>query len=177
MNMIRNLIGLIITITMLPICIEAFTFTSNIKFNYSEINDEIALAQLREQMLIAYDMYVTSDQINFIYKNKDFKLSLVNGKLILQPGTQIYLADIDDLRFETRNGCVYVIYERNNKTYERVICQEERLYIDDFSACDVLDDGTDCGEEWLHRKGEPCLFKSKRTWRDFWIRSSDTKLC
>ena len=147
MNMIRNLIGLIITITMLPICIEAFTFTSNIKFNYSEINDEIALAQLREQMLIAYDMYVTSDQINFIYKNKDFKLSLVNGKLILQPGTQIYLADIDDLRFETRNGCVYVIYERNNKTYERVICQEERLYIDDFSACDVLDDGTDCGEE------------------------------
>lgn len=147
MNLIRNLIGLIITITMLPICIEAFTFTSNIKFNYSEINDEIALAQLREQMLIAYDMYVTSDQINFIYKNKDFKLSLVNGKLILQPGTQIYLADIDDLRFETRNGCVYVIYERNNKTYERVICQEERLYIDDFSACDVLDDGTDCGEE------------------------------
>lgn len=132
---------------MLPICIEAFTFTSNIKFNYNEINDEIALAQLREQMLIAYDMYVTSDQINFIYKNKDFKLSLVNGKLILQPGTQIYLADIDDLRFETRNGCVYVIYERNNKTYERVICQEERLYIDDFSACDVLDDGTDCGEE------------------------------
>lgn len=147
MNLIRNLIGLIITITMLPICIEAFTFTSNIKFNYNEINDEIALAQLREQMLIAYDMYVTSDQINFIYKNKDFKLSLVNGKLILQPGTQIYLADIDDLRFETRNGCVYVIYERNNKTYERVICQEERLYIDDFSACDVLDDGTDCGEE------------------------------
>lgn len=147
MNLIRNLIGLIITITMLPICLEAFTFTSNIKFNYNEINDEIALAQLREQMLIAYDMYVTSDQIDFIYKNKDFKLSLVNGKLILQPGTQIYLADIDDLRFETRNGCVYVIYERNNKTYERVICQEGRLYIDDFSACDVLDDGADCGEE------------------------------
>ena len=147
MNLIRNLIGLIITITMLPICIEAFSFTSNIKFNYNEINDELALAQLREQMLIAYDMYVTSDQIDFIYKNKDFKLSLVNNKLLLQPGTQIYLADIDDLRFETRNGCVYVVYERNNKTYERVICQQERLYIDDFSACDVLDDGTDCSEE------------------------------
>lgn len=147
MYLIRNLIGLIITITMLPICIEAFTFTSNIKFNYNEINDELALAQLREQMLIAYDMYVSSDQIDFTYKNKGFKLSLVNNKLILQPGAQIYLADIDDLRFETRNGCVYVIYERNDKTYERVICQQERLYIDDFSACDVLDDGTDCGEE------------------------------
>lgn len=147
MNMIRNLIGLIITITMLPICIEAFTFTSNIKFNYNEINDELALAQLREQMLIAYDMYVSSDEIDFIYKNKEFKLSLVNNKLILQPGTQIYLNDIDDLRFEQRNGCVYVIYERNNKRFERVICKQERIYIDDFSACDVLIDGFDCGEE------------------------------
>ena len=147
MNLIRNLIGIIITITMLPICIETFIFTSNVKFNYNEINDEIALAQLREQMLIAYDMDVDRNEINFVYKNKNYKLSLVNNKLILQPGTQIYLADVDNLYFDIRNNCVYVVYERNKKEFERVICQKERLYIDDFSACDVLDDGIDCSQE------------------------------
>lgn len=147
MNLIRNLLGLIITITMLPICIEIFMFTSDIEFNYNQINDEIALAQLREQMLIAYDMYVYSDQIDFIYKNKEFRLSLVNNKLILQPGTQIYLNDIDGLRFDERNESVYVIYERDNKIYERVICQKERLYIDDFSNCDVFSDDDNRDEE------------------------------
>lgn len=147
MNLIRNLIGLIITIILLPICVEAFIYTSNIPFDYEQINDEIALNQLRQNLLIAYDMDVDSNKVSFTYKNKDFHLSLVNGNLLLQPGTQIYLSDIDDLYFEVKNGCVYVCYERNNKQYERIICKQERIYIDDFSACDVLDSDCDSSQE------------------------------
>ena len=147
MNLIRNLIGLIISVTMLPICIEAFIFGSKIPFDYNEINDEIAMYQLREQLLISYDMNINSDELNFKYKNKNFKLSLVNRKLLLQPGSQMYLNDIDDLYFDVRNGCIYVCYERNNKQYERVISKQEGLYIDNFSACDVLADEFDCSEE------------------------------
>lgn len=140
MNLIRNLIGLIITITMLPICIQAFIYTSNIEFDYNQISDELALAQLREQLLIAYDMTINANEINFIYKNKDFKLSLVNRKLILQPGTQIYLNDLDNLYFDLRGEKVFVCYEKDNKKYERVICKQEGLYIDNFSNCNVFDD-------------------------------------
>ena len=143
MNLIRNLIGLLITITMLPICLEAFVFTSNIPFDYTEINDELAMSQLREQMLIAYDVSVSSGEIDFVYKNKDFRLSLVNNKLLLQPGTQIYLDNIDYLYFEEKNGCIYAIYGRDNKEYERIIGKQEWLYIDDFSDCDVLDNECD----------------------------------
>lgn len=138
MNLIRNILGLIITITLLPICIQAFIYTSNISFDYNEVNDELALFQLREQLLIAYDMKVNTDEMNFVYKNKDYKLSLVNDKLILQPGTQIYLNDVDDLFFENRNGYIYVCYTRKKKQYERIICKQEGIYIDDFSSCDVL---------------------------------------
>ena len=147
MSLIRNLIGLIITITMLPICIEAFTFTSKIPFSYNEINDEIALSQLREQLLIAYDMSASENELNFIYKNKEFKLSLVNRKLLLQPGSQMYLNDVDNLFFDEKDGCIYVCYERQNKQYERIISKQEGLYIDDFSACDVLADERDCSQE------------------------------
>ena len=140
MNLIRNLIGLIIIITMLPICTHAFMYVSNITFNYNEINDEIALMQLREQLLIAYDMDFSDYELNFLYKNKNFKLSKVNNKLLLQPGSQIYLNDIDELRFVNKNGCIYVEYQRQGKEYEKVICKQEGLYIDDFSSCDVCSD-------------------------------------
>ena len=147
MNLIRTLLGLIITCTMLPITVQAFRFTSNIKFEYNEINDEIALMQLREILLIAYDMNIYSDELNFRYKNKDFSLSLVNNKLLLQPGTQIFLNDVDNIVFKTKNDFIYVEYERNNETYERLIGKQEGLYIDDFFNCDVSDDVCDNCEE------------------------------
>lgn len=140
MTVIRNLLGLIITITMLPICIQAFVFTSNIDFDYNQINDEIALAQLREQLLISYDMQISNNQLNFIYKNKEYRLSLVNEKLILQPGTQIYLNDVEYLFFEERNGCIYVVYSKNNTEYERIICKKEGIYLNNFLDCDVYSD-------------------------------------
>lgn len=147
MNLIRNLLGIIITITMLPICIQTFTFASKMPFDYNEINDEIALAQLRELLLISYDMYVNTNELNFNYKNKDFTLSLVNQKMILQPGTQIFLNDIDDLYFDERNDYIYVCYARGNNNYERIIGKQEGIYIDDFSNCDVLTNELDSSEE------------------------------
>ena len=122
-------------------------YTSKIEFDYNEINDELALYQLRETLLIAYDMHISNNQLNFIYKNKNFKLSLVNNKLIMQPGTQIYLNDINNLSFKTKHGCIYVIYERDNKKYERVISKQEGIYIDNFSDCDVFTDECDCSQE------------------------------
>lgn len=147
MNLIRNLIGLIIITTMLPICALTFKYAGDINFDYNEINDEIALMQLRELMLISYDVYINNDSVDFIYKNKQFKLSNVNDKLILQPGTQIFLNDIDDLYFDERNSCIYVCYKRKNKNYERIIGSAEGIYIDDFSNCYVLDFDTDSSQE------------------------------
>lgn len=137
--MIRTISGLIIVLTMLPLATMAFTHIANIDFTYNEINDEIALSQLRENLLLAYDLHSSRELISFVYKNADFRLSLVNRKLIMQPGTQIYLADIDDLYFEERNNNIYVVYERNNKQYERIITTRKGIYLDEFSDCDVSD--------------------------------------
>ena len=147
MNLIRNIAGLLIILSLLPIAMMAFRFTSHIPFSYSEISDELALMQLRESMLISYDLHFSSDELSFMLHNKEFALSKVNDKLIMSPGTQIFLADIDDLYFETRNGVIYVCYRRNEKEYERVIASAEGFYLDDFSDCHVRDDVADCGEE------------------------------
>ena len=146
MNLIRNLVGLLIIVSMLPICSMAFSYTSRIPFEYNEIADELALAELREILLITYDMKVSFSSLDFIYQNKDFSLSLVNRKMLLQPGTQIYLNDIDELHFEIRGNTIYVIYERNNRKYERALTSSQGIYIDEFSDCDVHDDVPDSGE-------------------------------
>ncbi|MBQ2658578.1 MAG: hypothetical protein IJF87_08435 [Erysipelotrichaceae bacterium] len=147
MNLIRNLIGLIVTAALLPLFLLAFRYVTEIGFDYDQINDEIAISQLREQMLICYDLKFSRDVLRFRYKNDDFRLSLVNNMLLLQPGTQIYLNDVDSLYFEKRNGCIYVVYERDGKKYEQVIASEKGIHIDAFSLCDVSDRDDDLDEE------------------------------
>ena len=139
MNSIRNIVGLLIILLILPICISAMSYVSVISFNYDEINDEIALSQLRENLLIAYDIDYGYNQLHFDYQNKVYSLSYVNNKLILQPGTQIYLNNIDELHFELHGSIIYVCYERNNKRYERPIVRQG-IYLDEFSDCAVDND-------------------------------------
>lgn len=147
MNQIRNIIGIIILITILPLSSLAFNYVSKIDFNYNEINDELALCQLREYLLISYDIKVNHYSLDFIYKNKDFSLNLVNNKLLMQPGTQIILNDIDDVYFERKGEYIYVVYTKNNETYERIIASKKGIYLDEFSDCFIDNDVSDSDQE------------------------------
>ena len=147
MNLIRTLAALLIVVSVLPISIMAYRFTGNIPFEYSEISDELCLNQLREILLISYDLDCSYDCLRFIYQNKDFTVSEVNEKLILQPGTQIYLTNYDEVHFERKDGCIYVCYSRRNQNYERILCRQSGIHIDDFSDCALRDAEYNSGEE------------------------------
>ena len=131
----------------MPIYLLCIKYTCDINFNYDEINDEIALNQLREELLISYNLSFSRNELSFIYKDKNFTLSFVNNKLLLQPGTQIYLNDIDDLYFENKNNCIYAIYQRENNKYERIIADAKGFYIEYFIDCLTSDDIDNIVEE------------------------------
>ena len=120
---------------------------ANISFEYNEINDEIALMQLREYLLISYDIKVNNNSLDFIYKNSDFHLNLVNNKLIMQPGTQIILNDIDDVYFDIKGDSIYVNYYKKNKKYYRPIASKYGIYLDQFSDCFINSDDDSIFEE------------------------------
>ena len=147
MNLIRTYIGLIIIVTMLPLCMMAFDYIGGIKLEYREIDDEIALFQLRECLLISYDLHYSPERLDFRYEGSPFRLSLVNDKLILQPGTQIYLDGIESLSFDRRGEMIYVVYQRSGKEYERIIASTKGIHLDDFSDCDVSDHEPGDGNE------------------------------
>ncbi len=129
----RTLMALLITLTILPLAISIFSFVANIKPNYNLSNNELALIDLRRRLLIAYDLNIEENRLEFINNGETNYLYYVNDKLILSPGTQIYLNDVKDVYFSKENGVIYLNYITNdNKEYKSAIGKEKGFYIDDF---------------------------------------------
>ena len=129
----RTLIALLITLTILPLLISIFSFVANIKLNYNLLNNESALIDLRRKLLIAYDLNVNDNSLEFKNNGETNYLYYVNDKLILSPGTQIYLNDVKDVYFNKENGVIYLNYITNdNEEYKSVVGKEKGFYIDDF---------------------------------------------
>ena len=129
----RTLMALLITLTILPLAISIFSFVANIKPNYNLLNNELALIDLRRRLLIAYDLNIEENRLEFINNGETNYLYYVNDKLILSPGTQIYLNDVKDVYFSKENGVIYLNYITNdNKEYKSAIGKEKGFYIDDF---------------------------------------------
>lgn len=133
---LRTIIALIITLSLLPIAVSIIAYSANMKFEYDLVNDEISLYQLRRILLIAYDVNNNGDNLEFIYHNDNYSLSLINNRLVLQPGYQMFLDNIDYLEFTEDGNAIYIKYEKANKEYKTPIIKTRGIYLDDFSDTD-----------------------------------------
>ena len=88
------------------------------------ISDEVSIMQLRRMLLISYDIETDSDKLSFNYQDRNFVLSRVNNNLIIQPGTQIVLMDIDEVYFIDEEDNIYISYIKNEEKYERLLCKK-----------------------------------------------------
>lgn len=129
----RTIIALLVITSILPIVYSCFDYVARFKFNYSEVTDELTLIDLRRVLLLSYDLEIHEQELSFIYHNDNYVLRYVNDKLILQPGTQIYLNDIREVNFFIKNDCLYMHYVTNDeKEYEKVIYKSKGIHIADF---------------------------------------------
>ena len=130
----RTVIAILIVLTILPILISAYSLIAKYNIDYNLLSNEISIMDLRRVLLLAYDIKINSHEMHFIYHNENYVLRLSNNKLILQPGTQIYLNDIKEINFNTKNGSIYLTYITNKgKEYEKNIGKEKGFYLADFS--------------------------------------------
>jgi len=143
MNLTRTLLSCVICFTLLPVTLNAYKLVNNLDFKYEQANDEICLMQLRETLLLAYEIEVNSQSINFIYQNKNYSLDLVNNSLVLSPGYQLYLYNVDELQFRIENECIYVLYERGKNKFKKIISTKKGIYFDEFSHCPI-ESNNDC---------------------------------
>lgn len=115
------IIAVLIVITFIPILVICIRLNMNALRFHEETQDEIAIAQLRKIMNVGTHFEVSSNIITFEYHEEPYHLYLVNHHLILSPGTQIFLSEVDQLSFSMRGNYIYCDYERKNQTYSRVL--------------------------------------------------------
>lgn len=117
-------------ISILVICLCIPLLTNMISIGHRQLQfqhalqDEIAIIQLRRYLAIAYDLEVNDNQIAFTRADEDMRLHVVNRNLIIQPGTYIFLDDIDHVYFYTRVNTVMMEYQRGDQEYEVFLYQK-----------------------------------------------------
>ncbi len=136
MSPLRDLLALAVLMLSLPIVVSLFLFASRFDIDYRKVNEEIELMKLREVLLLSYERQVYNNELAFIYQGVPYTLSLVNGKLLLQPGTVIYMSDLQGLRFAGDGSVVHMSVTRNGREERYVLCAEKSLCIGDLPHCD-----------------------------------------
>ena len=79
--------------------------------------DEIGIYQLQIALALGKNIKVEDDQLTYETLEHEYVVSLVNHKLITQPGTLDYLHDISNLYFQLEDGIIYLNYSRKNRSY------------------------------------------------------------
>ena len=89
------LLSLLIVVVMVQITTAAIRLLPSFSSVSQSVQDEIAIAQLQKILIISDDFNVEEETLYFTNQGREMKLRKVNGNVIIQPGTQIILADVD----------------------------------------------------------------------------------
>ena len=104
--------------------VQVISITRNVLKDRTPLQDQIALVQLRHYLAVAYDIELQPTMISFQRQHEEMRLRLVNQNLIIQPGTQIFLIDIESAMFYLENDSVILRYIRENQEYEVFLCKQ-----------------------------------------------------
>lgn len=110
----------------LPLCAALCRISADMVRFDAQLQDALALQQLQRILMISYDLQADERVLAFTHQGMEKRLSQVNDHVILQPGTQIILADTEDAGFYMEEGCICLWYQRKDITYETMLfCGEE----------------------------------------------------
>ena len=117
------LVVLLVVSVLIPVTVLCLkSFPPLLTFD-EELQDQIALSQLRRILLLSYDLKYTYDELSFTYQEKERHLMYRNDHLVMTPGTQIFLSAVDDAYFQFSDNAIYVCYQRGSKEYEKVLSE------------------------------------------------------
>lgn len=104
--------------------VQVISITRNVLKDRTPLQDQIALVQLRHYLAVAYDIELQPTMISFQRQHEEMRLSVVNQNLIVQPGTQMFLMDIEAALFYLEEDSVMLRYVRNHQEYEVYLCKQ-----------------------------------------------------
>jgi hypothetical protein len=119
--MMQILLGLAVIAMLMPVCtLSIAVLCRQTSFDH-QIQDEIALTQLRRMLIVADSLEISGAELNMEYQGEIRCLQMVNSNLIMKPGTLIFLPQIEDCRFRKEGNVFLLSWQRSGVTQERAI--------------------------------------------------------
>ncbi|MDD2591347.1 MAG: hypothetical protein PHP11_00145 [Erysipelotrichaceae bacterium] len=120
-TLVECLLALYFYAFILIIIYQMLCLMNQFEYHSSDIQDINGLLQLKQYLNLGSNIEISINEINYDYKDKCFKISLVNDNIIIQPGTNILILNVDSLEFIEEEGYLFIEYQRDNKLYRRKI--------------------------------------------------------
>ena len=122
--LIEVLVAILTVCICIPILVSVISLMHTSLKDRTSLQDQIALIQLRRYLAVAYDIELLPSSLTFQRQQEEMRLSVVNQNLIVQPGTQIFLIDIETALFYLEGDSVMLRYVRNQQEYEVYLCKQ-----------------------------------------------------
>ncbi len=122
--LIEVLVAVLTVCICIPIMVSVISLMRTSLKDRTSLQDQIALVQLRRYLAVAYDIELLPSSLTFQRQHEEMRLSVVNQNLIVQPGTQMFLMDIEAALFYLEGDSVMLRYIRDNQEYEVFLCKQ-----------------------------------------------------
>lgn len=117
-TLLECLLALLIISLSLSLSVTSFRLLKDVSIeNKVNLQDEIGIYQIQITLAKADITSISDDQICYSTIDNEYTLHLLNNRIISQPGTIIYLIDVDDVCFYESEYIYYIEYKRNEETY------------------------------------------------------------
>lgn len=122
--LVEVLVAILTVCICIPIIVSVISLMRTSLKDRVFLQDQIALIQLRRYLAVAYEIELLPSSLTFQRQHEEMRLSVVNQNLIVQPGTQIFLMDIETAIFYLEGDSVMLRYVRDNQEYEVFLCKQ-----------------------------------------------------
>ena len=122
--LVEVLVAILTVCICTPILVSVISLMRTSLKDRTSLQDQIALVQLRRYLAVAYDIELLPSSLTFQRQHEEMRLSVVNQNLIVQPGTQMFLMDIEAALFYLEEDSVMLRYVRNHQEYEVFLCKQ-----------------------------------------------------
>ena len=122
--LVEVLVAILTVCICIPILVSVISLMRTSLKDRTSLQDQIALVQLRRYLAVAYDIELLPSSLTFQRQHEEMRLSVVNQNLIVQPGTQMFLMDIEAALFYLEGDSVMLRYIRDNQEYEVFLCKQ-----------------------------------------------------
>ena len=122
--LVEVLVAVLTVCICIPIMVSVISLMRTSLKDRTSLQDQIALVQLRRYLAVAYDIELLPSSLIFQRQHEEMRLSVVNQNLIVQPGTQMILMDIEAALFYLEGDSVMLRYVRDNQEYEVFLCKQ-----------------------------------------------------